>query len=207
MQPYHDQIQEAVAEALGISVEELEAAHDEGKTLRDLAEEQGVELADVQAALEAAHLEAVEQAVADGVISEEMAERIIERMEQKPPAGWMEPYHDQMQEAIAEALGISVEELEAARDAGQPPAEIAEALGVDPDEFRQATQDARAEIVEQAVADGVLTPEQAEQIGQGRGRGPGGPGPGMDLNCRCRCQGERPRQGDRFKPPMPNNSE
>lgn len=200
MEPYQDQIQEAVAEALGISVEELEAARDEGKTLRDLAEEQGVELADVQAALKAARLEAIEQAVADEVISEEMAERIIERMEQTPPAGWMEPYHDQMQEAIAEALGISVEELEAAQEEGQSPAEIARELDVDLDEFRQAMQDARDEILEQAVADGVLTPEQAEQIEQGRGRGPGGPGPGMNLNCRCRCQGERTGPGGRFKP-------
>jgi len=209
MEPYHDLIQEAVAGALGISVEELEAAREEGKTLRDLAEEQGVDLADVQAAMEAARLEAIEQAIADGVITEEMAEQIIERMEQTPPAGWMEPYQDQMQEAIAEALGISVEELEAARDEGKSPAELARELDVNRDEFRQAMEDALEEILDQAVADGVLTPEQAEQIaqGRGRGRGPGGPGPGMELDCRCRCRGAQTGPGGPFKPSAPKNSE
>jgi DNA-directed RNA polymerase specialized sigma24 family protein len=208
MEPYQDQIQEAVAEALGISVEELGAARDEGKTLRDLAEEQGVELADVQAALEAARLEAVEQAVADGVISEEMAERIIERMEQTPPAGWMEPYHDQMQEAIAEALEISVEELEAAQDEGQSPAEIAKELDINLGKFRQAMQDAREEILEQAVADGVLTPEQAERLSQGQGRRPGPrPGMGLDCDCRCRCRGERMGQSGRFGPEPSDSGE
>ncbi len=209
MEPYQDQIQEAVAEALGISVEELEAAREERKPLHELAEELGVELADVQAALEVARLEAIEQAVADGAISEEMAEQIIERMEQAPPAGWMEPYHDQMQVAISEALGISIEELEAAQGEGKSPGEIAKELGVDMDEFRQAMQDARDEIIEQAVADGVLTPEQAEQVGQGRGhgRGPGGPGSGRDLNCRCRCQGEQTGPGSRFKPSASSSNE
>jgi DNA-directed RNA polymerase specialized sigma24 family protein len=208
MEPYQDQIQEAVAEALGISVEELEAARDEGKTLRDIAEEQGVEFADVQAALKAARLEAIEQAVADGVISKEMAERLIERMEQTPPAGWMEPYHDQMQEAIAEALGISVEELEAAQDEGQSPAEIAKELGIDLDEFRQAMQDAREEIHEQAVADGVLTPEQAERLSQGQGHRPGPrPGIGLDCDCRCRCRGERIGQGGQFRPEPSDSGE
>jgi len=209
MEPYQNLIQEAVAEALGISVEELDAAREAGQTLRDLAEEQGVDLADVQAAMEAARLEAIEQAVADGVISEEMAERIIERMEQSPPAGWMEPYHDQMQEAIAEALGISVEELEAARDEGKSPAELARELDVDRDKFRQAMEDTLVEILDQAVADEVLTPEQAEQIaqGRGRGRGPGGPGSGRELDCRCRCRGARPGPGGPFKPSAPNISE
>lgn len=207
MKPHREQMDEAVAEALGISVEELEAARDEGKTIYDIALEQGVEFADVQAAIEAARQEAIEQALADGKITEEMAERIIERMEQMPPAGWMQPYHDQMQEAVAESLGISVEELEAARTAraeGQPPAEIAEELGVSFDEFRQAMRDAHEEIVEQAVADGVLTPEQAERMSQGQGQGRR---PGFDMDCHCRCRGRRVGPGGQFKPRPPGGDE
>lgn len=66
-----------IAEALGISVEEFEAALAEGKTLYVLAQELGVDFAEVRAAMDAAHAEALAQAVADGTITQEQADWIL----------------------------------------------------------------------------------------------------------------------------------
>jgi hypothetical protein len=87
-------------------------------------------------------------------------------------------YHDEMEQAMADALNISVDELEAARAEGQHPFEIAQEQGLDLDQVHQALEAAREEIIEQAVADGILTEEQAEQLNEaGWGFG-GGCGPG-----------------------------
>jgi hypothetical protein len=76
--------------------------------------------------------------------------------------GWMADYRDEMHAAVAEALGLSVEELDAAMAEGQTMWQIAEEQGVDPEVIRDAMQDAREEAINQAVADGVLTQEQAD---------------------------------------------
>lgn len=73
----HDTIKDAVARALGITVEELETAQEEGKRLNKLAEERGVDLADIEAAIQTTHEEMVRQAVADGTISQEQANQIL----------------------------------------------------------------------------------------------------------------------------------
>jgi hypothetical protein len=78
-----EEMHAAIAEALGISVAEFEAAHAEGKSVSALAEELGLDIADVRAAMQAVHAEAVAQAVAEGLISEEQA-------------AWMQAHHAQM---------------------------------------------------------------------------------------------------------------
>ena len=86
-----------------------------------------------------------------------------------------------MHAAIAEALGISVEELEAALAAGETPATLALALGVDYAEVQAAMDAVYAAAVAQAVADGLITQEQADwllshQGGQNGQQGNGGSG-------------------------------
>ncbi|RMG92499.1 MAG: hypothetical protein D6706_16745, partial [Chloroflexi bacterium] len=55
-------IHQAIADTLGMSVEELEAARAEGKTIEELAAEAGVEMADIQAAVEEVRNAAIDQA-------------------------------------------------------------------------------------------------------------------------------------------------
>ncbi len=99
--------------------------------------------------------------------------------------GWMADYRDEMHAAVAEALGLSVEELDAAMAEGQTMWQIAEEQGVDPEAIRDAMQDAREEAINQAVADGVLTQEQADWMlgrivpGVESGAYRTGPRPGM----------------------------
>ena len=76
---------EAAAEALGMTADELTTQLQGGKTLADLAEQAGVDLQDVQDALkaaqEAAHRDAIEQAVEDGNLTREHADWLLEGLD------------------------------------------------------------------------------------------------------------------------------
>jgi hypothetical protein len=76
---------EAIAEALGMTADELSTQLWGGKTIADLAEEAGVELADLQeavkAALEQAQRDRIEQAVEDGNLTREHADWLLEGLD------------------------------------------------------------------------------------------------------------------------------
>lgn len=80
---------EAAAEALGMNADELSTQLWGGKTLADLAEEKGIDLADLQATVEAAvqaeretaMRSAIEQALADGTITQDNADWLLEGLE------------------------------------------------------------------------------------------------------------------------------
>jgi hypothetical protein len=80
---------DAAAEALGLSPEQLFTQLHGGKTLADVAEEQGVDLETVYAAMNAAKQEAmrqaIEQAVTNGRMSREQADWMLQGLEQ----GWL----------------------------------------------------------------------------------------------------------------------
>jgi hypothetical protein len=69
----------AVAEALHLSIEEFEAAIAEGKTSYILAQELGIDFSAVQAAMDAVHSAALQQAADEGVITQEQADWITSR--------------------------------------------------------------------------------------------------------------------------------
>jgi hypothetical protein len=75
-----DEMHDAIAEALGISLAELEAARAEGKTLFVLAQELGVDFTEVREAMSAVHEASLEQAVTDGTISQEQADWMLSRL-------------------------------------------------------------------------------------------------------------------------------
>jgi hypothetical protein len=84
--------------------------------------------------------------------------------------------HDEIMAAIADELGISVEDLEARREAGETMAEIAISTGLTLEEFKTLMADIRTAVVDQALADGTLTEEHAEWMksrGAGMPRGHG----------------------------------
>jgi hypothetical protein len=85
---FRGQGQEALAEALGMTVDELQAAIQSGQTPQEIAEAQGLNWDDVQTQLREQALatakEKLQQAVADGKLSQEQADAILERMENAP---------------------------------------------------------------------------------------------------------------------------
>jgi hypothetical protein len=76
---------EAAADVLGMDVEDLSNQLWAGETLADLADEAGVDLQDVrdavEAALEQAKRDAIEQAVEDGLMSRDEADWLLEGLD------------------------------------------------------------------------------------------------------------------------------
>jgi hypothetical protein len=75
----------AVAEVLGMTTDEVSTALSGGQTLEDLATTAGVDIADVRAAIQAAHAvdmrAKIEAGVADGSISQDKADWLLEGLD------------------------------------------------------------------------------------------------------------------------------
>lgn len=130
--------QTLLADALGISVEELEAAQ------------------------ESARSAALQEAIEAGLITQEQADlmgvgQLIRDLID----------HDAI---MAQVLGVTVEELQAAKTAGTM-RDLVEASGLTQAEIMTAMQEAHAAAVAQAVADGLITQEQADALQSGPGFG------------------------------------
>lgn len=134
-----------------------------------LADELGITVERLNEARQAAYSRALDQAVADGDLTQEQADLLEARQA-------LETYIDE-EAILAGALGMTVRELQDARAAGQRLDEIIEAQGLDPATVRDAMQQGYEDAVQQAVAGGVITQAQADQFlagdgfpGFGRGR-------------------------------------
>jgi hypothetical protein len=175
---------EALAEAIGISVEELEAAY------------------------EAATAAAIEQAVEEGLLTEEQAEELSARSLGFHKGFGLHIGDIDYDALLADALGISVEELQEARtevytarlaemvEAGAITQEEADLMlarkavqdYIDTDSVSDALQAAYEAAVDEALDAGAITQEQADLmlenmptydgfgLGLGGGRGFHGPG-------------------------------
>ena len=73
------QVDGVVAEALGLTADELHALKAEGASIAEIAADRGVELADLEAAYLAARQEAIDALLADGTITEIQAETMAAR--------------------------------------------------------------------------------------------------------------------------------
>ena len=79
--PLHNYMYTAFAQALGLTPEELETRRLAGDTMWDIAQEKGMTTEQFQEAITTARTSAVNQAVADGVITQEQGDFMLERME------------------------------------------------------------------------------------------------------------------------------
>jgi len=76
----HDYVEQALADKLGITEKDVEDALASGKTMYQIALDNGVKEADVAAFLTEVHTTAFDKAVADGVITREQADFMLQRM-------------------------------------------------------------------------------------------------------------------------------
>lgn len=89
------------------------------------------------------------------------------------------PVHEYMVAAIAEALGMTIEDLQAELESGKTMWDVAKEQGLTSEQFGELMVDARTSALNQAVEDGVVTREQADWMiarmaqMQANGYGPG----------------------------------
>jgi len=151
-----------LADALGISLEELQSARQEALNTR-LAE-----------------------AVESGTLTQEQADLI---KAQKALKSYLDP-----QALFAEALGVSVEQLQSYREEDLSLSEILAEVGKTATEVRDAQQAVYQAALDEVVADGVITQEQADQLQAGWFRSLGGFG--RELGRGGRFGGDLGRFGD-----------
>jgi len=174
--------QEDIADFLGMTVEELQAAREEGKTVADLLEEKGLTEEDLQAALQTAREEALAQAVADGKMTQEQADELLQKMAEREGQGFPAERPDRPADGerplgagsqgddghltvFADLLGMTVDEIKAAiQDEGQTLQSLLDSKGITEEAVQTAMQEAMQARLQQAVADGSITQEQADNM-------------------------------------------
>lgn len=135
----------------------------EGDHQADLAAALGITVEELQAAQQKAQAARLAQAVEDGTLTQDQANLMLA----------MQALRGELDhEAImAEALGLSVEELQAAQEDGTLRDLLA---NITPAELHANMQAAMTAAVQQAVADNVITQEQADLVLAQDGFGLGG---------------------------------
>ena len=170
-------IHDTLTELLGLTPDELHTEREAGKTLPEIAAEHGVTEDELNEAFRNARAEALQEAVESGRISQEQADRMMERMEAMPalksdrgsrllnheecaPGTPMVrgPLHD----TISDLLGLTPEEMHAELQAGKSLVEIAAERGISEEELTDALLEANAERLREAVATEQITQEQAD---------------------------------------------
>lgn len=197
---------EEAAELLGTEPRELLEALQDGRTLAELAEAEGITVDELVAALLTRPTERLAEAVEEGVLTQEEADEHLARITEHVTAlvnGEVEPIggpRDTMA-GVAELLGMEPSEVvEALRD-GRSLADLAAEAGVSVEVLVDELLANHSERLDRAVENGRLTAEEAAERlaeieqhvtevvnGDAEPRGPRG-GPGGRL-------GDGPRSGD-----------
>ena len=161
---------DSIAEQTGISVEELEAALEDRTPIEELLMDAGYSEEEIGEIFLTAQYAAIDQAVEEGKLTEEEAEetkaKLAELAEQREV--WeanREAYHQIWIEKITEKSDFTVAEIEAAMEDGINVHKLLE--GTYPEEEAHAIiEEAWSETVDQALAEGLITEEQAEKLAE-----------------------------------------
>jgi len=94
-------------------------------------------------------------------------------MDGAPRTGFLSDYENILDSALAKVLNLSVSEIQAARDSGTTWVELADQQGVSIDVLQSAIADAHQAMIDQALADGAITQEQADAMSAHLEAGPG----------------------------------
>jgi hypothetical protein len=156
-----------------------------------LAEELGITVEELEAAQVRARDAAIEQAIDEGLITEEEAEQMRTRRA-------LQSYLDR-HALLAEALEMTPEALQDAFADDETVKSLMEAKGLDAETVQDRVEAAFEAALARAVADGVITQEQADEITM-NGKPGFSPREG-NLVPRGHERRGRPREGDRFGGP------
>jgi uncharacterized protein (DUF433 family) len=122
--PYSDMMVEAFAIETGKSIQEIQALKDSGKSYLEIAKDLGYAGEDLQDLMERVSDTVVQLAVDEGMIPQEMADKIIERE--------FRIGHGELVDPFLEKLGLTREELVEMIESGMTFHEILLELGYEP---------------------------------------------------------------------------
>ncbi len=128
--PLRDYVTAAFTAALDLDLLDVQIRMDAGGTYRDIAAGQGVEGREFLNLMAEVIDEAVNEAIRDGVITEEDADRLRERYQRRRDFR-RKRRNRRIGEAVLERLGITRKELADMLESGMSWAEILESLGID----------------------------------------------------------------------------
>jgi DNA-directed RNA polymerase specialized sigma subunit len=166
----------ALAEALNVTVEELQTAHDTSDRTTPVWETLGISEDAFLAAQQTVHKAELAQAVTDGCLTQAQADERLAKMELAALSHSIFG-HDEHQAVIAKLLGISAEELESKITAGSDPRQLLTDAGLTRAEVQTAVQTARTDAINQAVKSGEISQAQADELlAMPEKGGPGGHG-------------------------------
>ena len=165
---------ETLATALGVDTETLRSEFAAGKSIADIATEQGIAINTVVAALIADLEEHLNEHVADGSLTEDEAaeklasaeDRISEKVNEVPPTRDRNSgprRGGQLPAAVLEMLGIDGPALREALSEGKSVADIAEENGVEIGDIVGELLHERSVHLAEHVADGSLTEDEAAE--------------------------------------------
>ncbi len=123
----------------------------------------------VEAAKEAGK-QTVDEAVQQGKITPEQADRIKARIEEGqffpcPFPGRKAPvFGGPRLDALAQALGMTTEELKAQLEQGKKISDIAQEKGLTEEQLRQKLLEAKIQAIRQAVEEGKISQEKADEM-------------------------------------------
>ncbi|MDD3654991.1 MAG: hypothetical protein PHO01_12595 [Desulfotomaculaceae bacterium] len=170
-----------------------------------LAANLGVDEGTLTTALETTRQEMIDEAVQNGTITQEQADRMAERSTDgicgrfgfprgKGGPGGRGPGHNL--DEMAGIFGMTADELKAEMDAGKKLDEIAAAQGLTMEQVWEKMKEAGKAKIQQKVADGTITQAQADEmlqrleqgqkgksLGRHGGRCPGGPNNSSSSNA------------------------
>jgi len=188
---------DTVAEALGISASELRVALVSGQSVSQIAASKNVDVQTIQDALATQRKADLDQALADGLVTQAQYDAITQAMANAPALNNSNfeirvPAYNTVGRAqvVADALGISCADLVKAEQGGSAIAQIAADKGVEVQAVIDALTTAYKDALAKDVEEGLITQAQSDgrlsnlsiEIGQWvyneRGNGFGGPGMG-----------------------------
>jgi hypothetical protein len=185
--PLHDYVWPAIADAFGLSVEQVEAFEIVRETMQGIRTDLSQE--EIRDAMQQAMTTGIEDALADGAITEEQAEQWLERLEQMEGLAPGMPFggrgkagsyrqgfsngfnvgrqmminHEYLDAAIAEMLEMSVEDFQEMRaEEGFNWVSYAEEQGLTNEEMNALRIDIFTNAINAALEDGAITQDQAD---------------------------------------------
>ncbi len=152
----------------GVATSAQEGEGPIGSFLSKVADKLGVSESELKVAIEEARDETIDEAVAEGRLTEEQAERLKERA---ADGGRLFPRfrrgHGHVMDAAADVLAMEKDDLVAELREGNSLADVAAVQGIGVDGFKAQLQAEVQADIDAKVADGTITQEQADRLSEG----------------------------------------